>query len=84
MADSNEDVIHAARFLSRAEPPSDADIDSMVLPPPAKSMLLVALAQKYPQAASRILPLARKFNIERSFPYHLLNRITAQTQASLQ
>lgn len=83
MAESNEDVLHAAGFLSRPEPPSDADIDSMLLPPRAKSMLLAALAQKYPQAAARLLPLARKFNVDRSFPYHLLNRITAPNQASV-
>jgi tetratricopeptide (TPR) repeat protein len=83
MANSNEDVVHAAGFLSRNTPPTDTEIDNIVLPPRAKAMLLAALAQKYPPAASRLWAQARKFNIDRSFPYHLLNRITAPNQAGV-
>ena len=84
MENGNEDVVHAATFLARATPPTDAEIDSILLPPRPKAMLLAALAQKHPGAAPHLLALARKFNIDRSFPYHLLNRITAANQASAQ
>ena len=84
MENQNEDISHAASFLIRETPPSEAEIDTIVLPPRAKAMLLAALAQKHPQASPGLFALARKFNIDRSFPYHLLNRITAAHQANVQ
>jgi hypothetical protein len=77
MKNGSEDFVQAASLLESATPPTDADIENVLLPPRAKAMLLTALGQKFPQAAPQLFALARKFNIERSFPYHLMNRVTS-------
>ena len=36
-----------------------------------------SLALTHPEARDRLNALARKLNVERSFPYHLIKRVTA-------
>jgi tetratricopeptide (TPR) repeat protein len=77
MAAGNEDYAQAAKMMSAAVPPASADLEAIVLTPSAKALFLSALAQKHPAAATELAAAARHFNIERSFPYHLVERVTA-------
>jgi predicted Zn-dependent protease len=77
MAAGNEDYAQAGKVLSADAPPASADLDAIVLTPAAKALFLAALAQKHPPAAAELAAAARHFNFSRNFPYHLVERVTA-------
>jgi tetratricopeptide (TPR) repeat protein len=78
----SEDWVHAASVLAQTARPSAADLDGIILPPGGKAVFLAALAQRHPDAAGELNAAARRFNVEPRFPYHLVKRVTAGTQAS--
>jgi Flp pilus assembly protein TadD len=76
LAAGNEDSAAAATFLGRAAAPPLAEAQSIVLPPQQKAVYLAALIVKHPEARADLAPLARRLNVELSFPHHLVQRAT--------
>jgi hypothetical protein len=81
MADGQEDIAHAATYLTRASPPSAKDIEDIVLLPGPKAVLLAALAQIHPEAAKNLFAAANRYNVEPRFPYYLIRRIASGSEA---
>jgi hypothetical protein len=80
LAKGNEDSAQAAALLERATAPTLAEARTLTLPPQLKSVWLAALIQQHPEARASLSPLARSLNVDRTFPYHLVQRITATPQ----
>ena len=76
----NPDEIRAAVLLRRAADPEQADLDDIILAPSTKAILLAALAQQHPAARERLCSAARKVNVSRSYPYHLIQRATSDAR----
>lgn len=66
-----------AIYLKQQQPPSLHNLTELSLQPSLKALALVNLAQTHPAQAPALLALARKLNIERSFPHHLIQSITS-------
>jgi tetratricopeptide (TPR) repeat protein len=71
------DWTRAAGLLRRATVPAQAELDDIILPPNSKAILFAALAQQYPAKRAEFAAAARRLNVSRSYPYHLLQRATA-------
>lgn len=52
-------------------------IEKLIMSPSDKAVLLLNLAQQHPDKRVELCNAARKFNVERAFPYHLIERATA-------
>jgi len=82
MEGGNEDLAHAAIFLSRATPPTESELEGGR--PAAEGQSHVpspSYGQKFPRGGPRNFSRSpARFNLERSFPYHLVNRVTAASQ----
>jgi len=74
----NGDYLRTAYLLRREAEPSQAELDDLILPPKPKAIFLAALAQKYPGKRAELAAAARRFNIDRDYPYHLIQRVTAE------
>jgi len=81
MSEGQEDMAHAATFLTRPLLPSARDIEDIVLPPGAKAIFMTALAQANPERAKDLLAAANRFNVEPQFPYYLIQRIASGSQS---
>ena len=51
-----------------------AQLMDMPIAAKSKAILFVALAQRFPAQSAELLAKARRFNVERSYPYHLVKR----------
>jgi len=69
-----------ARLLRQINPPTRDQLDALVLPPEVKAVLLAMLSQEYPPARTELAGFARQLNVSRTFPYHLVHRVTAETR----
>ena len=78
LANGDEDSIQAAALLERNTPPTHAEARDLALMPQLKAELLADLALKHPQARNDLAPLARQLNVQRTFPFHLVQRATAE------
>jgi tetratricopeptide (TPR) repeat protein len=65
-----------AGILRRTQPPPLTELIELPLTPKPKAILLVALAQRFPAQSAELLAKARLFNVDRSFPYWLIERST--------
>jgi hypothetical protein len=74
---SQEEVI-AAQALSNFKPPTLVEAKTLIMPPQLKAALLAAIIQQHPEVRAELAPLARTLNVERVFPYHLIQRITTE------
>jgi hypothetical protein len=68
------DSKRAARLLRVANPPGKAQLDDVALNPFHKSLLVVALIDRFPQDKASLAPIARNLNVGRYPPYHLVHR----------
>lgn len=80
LEDGDADSAAAAEMLRRNTPPTSVEVESLVLQPQHKALLLACLAHRHPARQSELGGLARRLNVERDFPYHLLQRATAVAQ----
>jgi Flp pilus assembly protein TadD len=64
----------AAAMLGAAEPPTREQLDAVVVLPSEKALLCAALAQRFPARRAELGALAKKLNVERTFPFHLIRR----------
>jgi Tfp pilus assembly protein PilF len=76
----NGDSAYAAALLARGTAPTRAEAENFTFAPSLKAVMLAALSQQYPQARAELAGLARKLNVEPTFPYHLIRRATATPQ----
>jgi tetratricopeptide (TPR) repeat protein len=68
------DTRHAAAVLRAKSPVPLQDLDHVLLDPQAKALLLAVLAEQFPANRASYQALARRFNIRREPPYHLVER----------
>ena len=69
-----------ASLLTEGSRASVQDAADLSLHPHLKAIGLINLAQNDPVEAPAMLTLARKLNVTRSFPYHLIQQITSAGQ----
>jgi tetratricopeptide (TPR) repeat protein len=74
---SAADWTRAAVLLRSLAPPAQSELDEIALPAGAKAVLLATLAHRHPARRAELSSAARRFNIGRAFPYHLVQRATA-------
>ena len=77
-ASGDGDLEHAAALLRRTDPPSAQELDDVIIPPEGKALLMAALALNHSSQAATYSALAKKFNIERRYPYHLIDRVASR------
>lgn len=76
LAQGNDDSVQAAALLHRATAPTLVEAQQLTIEPQLKAVLLAAIVQQHPEARASLSPLARSLNVERTFPYHLVQRVT--------
>jgi tetratricopeptide (TPR) repeat protein len=67
----------AGVLLASAQPPTDSQIAALSIPPQNKALLAAILQFQHPAESARFSQLARRLNLERGFPYHLIERSAA-------
>ena len=70
------DERRAAALLRGTEPPTKPQLDAVIMRPSEKALLCTALALRFPAQRAELAALARKLNVERAFPFHLIRRAT--------
>jgi tetratricopeptide (TPR) repeat protein len=76
---SGADGLRAADLLEGKVEPTQSALDAIVLSPTLKAALLADLAATHPDRRKELNAAARQLNVDRSFPYHLIQRATAMT-----
>ena len=74
------DSAAAAGRLANDTPLTVAEAKELVLEPQLKAVVLAALAVQSPRTQTELAELSRLLNVEREFPHHLVQRLTAPTQ----
>jgi tetratricopeptide (TPR) repeat protein len=69
------DMGKAAKLLNASEPPSIKDVHQIYLPLPDKTILLAALADRFPAMREVYLAEAARFNVTRKPSYRLIRKI---------
>lgn len=72
--------LRAADLLDGKTAPTQAALDDVQLPAQYKAILLAELAVTHPDQREMLGSLARRLNVDRSFPYHLINRAVASAK----
>lgn len=67
----------AHAMLTGSTAPSLGETRDLSLTPSSKAVLLVALAQAFPERRTEFLQEARSLNVSREYPFHLLRRIAS-------
>jgi hypothetical protein len=67
----------AADLLEDNAAPSPESLDNLNLAVKSKAALVANLAVMHPEARGQLNALAGRLNVERSFPYHLIQRATS-------
>ncbi len=67
----------AAALLRMTASELPAALDDLVIGPKPQSILLTVLAQMHPEKAAALNAAARQLNFDRSYPFHLVRRVTA-------
>ncbi len=67
----------AADLLEGTAAPTPETLDNLSLAVKAKAALLANLAWMHPESRAQLNGLAQKLNVERSFPYYLIQRSTS-------
>jgi tetratricopeptide (TPR) repeat protein len=75
------EYVQAAEFLKRNQAVQWAEVQDLALQAKLKAVLLVALAQRFPENSSELLRFARLLNVDRAYPYHLIRRLTQSAPA---
>jgi len=77
LENGSQEEVMAAQALGSFKAPTLADAQTLMVPPQLKAALLAAIILQHPEARAELATLARKLNVERVFPYHLIQRVTA-------
>ena len=72
----NADAWRAAQLLRRDVASTEAELDAVYLAANSKAILLACLSVRHPARRDVLASAARRLNVERGFPYHLLQRAT--------
>jgi len=75
MLEGRPGYLRAAQMLRAPDAPSLHEVLQVTLAPQNKAILLLALAQQFPQSSKDFLPAAIKLNVSREFPHHLIKRL---------
>ena len=70
------DFERVATLLRSSTAPSREQLDEVVLPADSKAILLAVLAHQFPEQRGELCAASRRLNVERSFPFHLVQRAT--------
>jgi tetratricopeptide (TPR) repeat protein len=70
------------RVLRKAQPPTDAELFALTISPRERAIIAALLYFQHPSEASRFAKWVQRFNIDRAYPYHLLNRVAARAGAA--
>jgi hypothetical protein len=73
------DSLRTAALLEGRAAPTPSVLDDIIFPAPLKAALIANLAMTHPDRRDKLNAAARQLNVERSFPYHLVQRATAST-----
>jgi len=73
-----------ASLLERARPVTRADVSEITLDSAHKAIVLTALGQRFPEQRAEMFAAARRLNVRRVYPYHLLNRVTGAGNTPMQ
>jgi len=76
LQNGNQDSALAAELLNKSALPTRTEVENVPISPQLKAVILAALAQRYPEGRAELAGLARKLNVERTFPFHLVQRVT--------
>ena len=76
--DGDSDAVRAAALLERDTAPTDAELDEIVLRTTDTPILLVALAQRFPDRKPELNQRAAKLNVSRQPPYLLVKQAANQ------
>jgi hypothetical protein len=71
--------LRTAALLEGRAAPTPSALDDIIFPAPLKAALIANLAMTHPDRRDKLNAAARQLNVERSFPYHLVQRATAST-----
>jgi len=74
---SGVDSERAVAALESTTSPTDAALDEIALPVGLKALVLAELAATHPEDRARLAAKARRLNVSRAFPHHLIERATA-------
>ena len=77
MAAGDSDSALAAQLLRRTAAPTLAELDAVLLQSAFKALLLANLAHMHPAHYQDFATIARRLNVPRAFPHHLVQRTTA-------
>jgi tetratricopeptide (TPR) repeat protein len=72
--------LRAANLLDGKTAPTQAAVDDVQMPAQYKAILLAELAVTHPDQREMLGSLARRLNVDRTFPYHLINRALASAK----
>jgi thioredoxin-like negative regulator of GroEL len=76
----SEDSMRAADLLEGKLAPTPEVVDELILPAPLKALVLANLASTHPEQRDALSAAARRLNVERAFPYHLVQRAIASAR----
>jgi hypothetical protein len=68
------DLRRAAAALRGDKAPTMLQLKAIAVPPNFKALLVAALARRFPEQKTELLPLARKLNVSRLPPYQLVQK----------
>jgi len=81
---SRPDFALLQMLLADSEPPGVEEVVDLTIPTKLKAIALTYLAAKFPQQKTEYTGMARKLNVDRSYPHHLIARVAGpDTQASV-
>ena len=70
----------AATILKAAKPPAAADLERVSVDPEFKALLLALLAERFPAKRAQYIADAKRFNVRRRPPYHLVRSAIERTR----
>jgi hypothetical protein len=80
LAASSPDEVRAAALLDKNAAVTKEATDTVVLDSKPKAILLAALGAAHPDHHDELFAAARKLNVARDFPYHLVRRLVGDAR----
>jgi tetratricopeptide (TPR) repeat protein len=80
MQKNSENYANVVKLLDDPATPTLKQAEDLSLPPDLKAVLVAELALQHPDARAALAPLALRLNVERNFPFHLVQRTMSQKQ----
>jgi hypothetical protein len=77
LEESPSDFKIAGELLASAQAPADDEIAALSMMPQSKALIAAVLRLQHPAQADRFKRMARNLNVERVYPYHLIQRSLA-------